>query len=66
MTISGMTITRGESNADPQFHVMVSSIQAVRYGVDVGTWGPTIFAGKTQGQQGEKGDMTLERAEDGS
>lgn len=33
VTISGMTITRGESNSDPQFHVMVSSIQAVRHGV---------------------------------
>ena len=32
VTISGMTITRGESNSDPQFHVMVSSIQAVRRG----------------------------------
>ena len=32
VTISGMTITRGESNSDPQFHVMVSSIQAVRQG----------------------------------
>ena len=32
VTISGMTITRGESNSDPQFHVMVSSIQAVRLG----------------------------------
>ena len=30
ITVSGMTITRGESEADPQFHVMTSSIQATR------------------------------------
>lgn len=32
VTIGGMSITRGESKEDPQFHVMTSSVQATRLG----------------------------------
>ena len=43
VTVGGMSITRGESNEDPQFHVMTSSIQATRRGRGQGPGEPRNF-----------------------